>query len=245
MQRFFAPVLLLAALTSPALSATRVPIDPALFSIESTPGVVHWDDNTLTLDLFAGGPLYGGFTQTRELRPSFLPDGITGISFELSSTLAHPRISFGMVAYNETRHGEGSVNLNNYLSYPGGPPYWDLTTFVRHTTGLGGGRTTLDAITVPLGSNYDPFSLVEPYHDPITSYPYFSLDFRADGYDGTTYLPGKVTFRNIEWLVIPEPSTALLTLFGMGSILVWFWRVKRSTIARRCLAVNAPSVDRL
>jgi hypothetical protein len=181
-------------------TAEAVPIDPSLFTFESTPGIASWAGNTLTLDLSVGGPNYGGFTQTALLPTSVLPSAIVGISFNISSSLAHPRISFGYLAYDNTGHGQGAVDLVNYVSGPS----WDLTTWTSDTSGLGGGRTTSDDVLVYLGSNYSPFSLSESYHDPLSSYPQFSLDFRADGWNGQDYLPGTVTFANVTWITVPD-----------------------------------------
>jgi hypothetical protein len=200
-------------------TADAIPIDPSLFTIESTPGIASWAGNTLTLDLSVGGPLYGGFSQTILLPTSVLPSDIVGISFNISSSLANPRVSFGYLAYDNAGQGQGAVDLVNYAS---GPP-WDLMTWTALTSGLGGGRTTSDQVLVGLGSNYSPFSLSESYHDPLSSYPQFSLDFRADGFDGEEYLPGTVTFSNINWITAPEPDTLALVGLAFAAV-AWRWR---------------------
>jgi PEP-CTERM motif len=219
----------LVCLVSRQATAEAVPIDQSLFTFESTPGIASWAGNTLTLDLSVGGPNYGGFTQTALLPTSTLPADIVGISFSISSSLAHPRISFAYVAYDNTGHGQGAVDLVNYVSGPS----WDLTTWTALTSGLGGGRTTSDQVLVDLGSDYSPFSLSESYHDPLSNYSQFSLDFRADGWNGQDYLPGTVTFANVTWICghghrkqdgscessVPEPATLALlglTFAGLG-----------------------------
>jgi hypothetical protein len=195
-----------------------IAIDPSLFTFESTPGISSWKGNSLTLDWSVGAPQSGGggFTQTSILPTSVLPPNIIGISFNISSSLPNPRISFAYLTYNPSSYGQGEVALVNSMS----PTTWNLTTFSSLTSGLGGGRTTSDQVVSFLGSNYSPFSLNDSIHNPLSSYPLFSLDFRGDGWDGNSYLIGTVTFANINWITadvssaVPEPSTWAMMLIG-------------------------------
>src|SRR5437868_3531790 len=84
-----------------------VPIDPSLLTIDSTPGVVSWTGNNLTLDISKGGPLYGGYTQTKLLNTSVLPQNVVGMSFDISSSLQNPRVSFGYNVYDSAGYGQG------------------------------------------------------------------------------------------------------------------------------------------
>jgi len=152
--------LLIAVSMLPRQATARVvPIDPDLFTIESSPGIATWTGHTLTLDLSKGGPNYGGYTQKEVLPTSVLPDNIIGISFRISSSLTNPRISFGYLTYDSGGYGQGAVDLVNYLSVSD----WDLTTWTSQTTGLG----TLSDVLVYLGADYSPFSLSESYHNPL------------------------------------------------------------------------------
>jgi hypothetical protein len=203
-----------------ASSAVYLPIAAELFTIESTPGVGEWTGNSLTLDISVGGPLFGGFVQTPLLSRAQLPANIIGISFDVSSTLANPRISFGWNAYDTSAYGMGSKNLNNYI---GGS--WDLTTWYAQIDD----RSSLTNMF--LGAAYNPFSLEEPF---LHNQAFLSLDFRADGWNGLDYLPGSVTFHNIQWLVtsptnpqpVPSPQSFLLLVMG-----ILYLTVRRGKIA--------------
>jgi hypothetical protein len=212
-----------------------IPIDPSLFTFESTPGIVRWTGNSLTIDWSVGAPQngYGGFTQTHMLAPSVLPSNIIGISFDISSSLPNPRISFAYLAYNGGGYGQGEVALVNSMS----PTTWNLMTFSSLTSGLGGGRTTSDQVVSFLGSNYSPFSLNDSIHNPLSSYPLFSLDFRGDGWDRNNYLIGSVAFSNINWITadvlsaVPEPSTWAMMLIGFAGLGFSAYRRKRNATA--------------
>ena len=209
--------------SAPSMAATVVPIDPAIFSIVS--GTSAWTGNTLTLTFGGRGEVLGAFVQTKELPLSELPKNVIGISFEIQSTISNPRISFGYLAYDNSFQGKGSLNLVNYLN---GTP-WDLTTFVRQRTGFGDGGSTSDSLISSLGSSYSPFSLSTD-SAPLTTFPLFSLDFRADGHDGDNDFAGTVTFANINWLTsdsnepngpvsqTPIPPAVALMLSGLAVI---------------------------
>ena len=207
---------LVLACTLPACATTLIPIDPAIFTYSSALGIATWSGNTLTLDLTRGGPLYGGYTQTEMLPTSLLPDNLMGISFQIESTLPHARVTVGMQALDSNDNGQGIVVLRNYKERFN----VSLNTFTRLTFGLGGGRTTSDSDEIPIGGAYDPFLVIGPDQNPIPSYPKFLLDFRADGNDGNDYLPGVVTFRNIQWVVVPEPDSIGLALIGLAGVLL-------------------------
>lgn len=212
--------LLVVSLCKTAVAVT-VPIDSNLFTVRSTPGISSWTGDSLTLDLFVGGPLFGGFTQTPLLDTAVLPSDIVGISFAILSSLSNARISFAYVAYDAMGNGQGAVELVNYVS----GPVWDLTSFSSLTSGLGGGRTTSDAFSVFLGAKYNPFALDDSIHNQLSTYPKFSLDFRADGWDGSNYVPGTVTFANIQWITadavaIPLPGTLPLFASGLGALVL-------------------------
>jgi hypothetical protein len=197
--------------------AAYLPIESELFTIESTPGIGEWAGNSLTLDLSVGGPLFGGYVQTGLISRTELPANIIGVAFDISSTLTNPRVSFGWLVYDASGHGQGQKNLNNYI---GGS--WDFTTWYAQIEG--GSSST----NVFLGAAYSPFGLEEAFlHD----HPLVSLDFRADGWNGTEYLPGIVSFDNIRWVVTPPkpeplPSPQSLLLFLVGVIGAAAWRRK-------------------
>jgi len=220
--------LLCVGMTSVA-RAGSIPIDSSLFTIVSAPGIASWTGNSLTLNF----PVTGGFTQTGQFATSILPSNIVGISFDISSSLSNQRISFGYSTYNGAGNGQGSIVLANYLSLPTG----NLTTFSSLISGLGGGRTTSDDVVVFLGPSYSPFSLNENIHNDLSTYPLFSLDFRADGYNGIDYFPGTVTFGNINWITadslapVPLPPSFVSQLIGLGLLGLLAWRRKRKGAA--------------
>lgn len=203
-----------------AIPTKELPIDSSLFTIESTSGISNWSGNSITIDFSSTGPLFGGFVQTSLLSTSLLPANLVGISFDITSTLENARISFGINVYEGSGHGEGSVNLVNYANMTDS---WDLTTFTRRQTGID--MATSDVVDSYLGAAYSPLSLITPI--PLNDFPLFSLDFRADGYTGigSEYLPGSVTFSNINWIVskyphhVPEPSSILLVSIALIELL--------------------------
>jgi hypothetical protein len=202
-------------------SAALIPIDSSWFTFESPSGVASWSGNTLTLDFTEGGPNYGGFTQA--LVPSaWLPPDVLGISFSLSSSLERPRISFGMLAYDANVDGQGGINIHNHLFVP--QFQWGFDTFILHVYGLGTPYTTSQPWIMYLGADYSPVPLAISTLRPFSSYPFVGLDFRADGhFGGSSYLPGTVTFRDINWVVadpdvpqpVPEPSSLVLLTMGV------------------------------
>jgi hypothetical protein len=196
---------------SSASASQLIPIDPSLFSIISGGATATWSGNTLTLDFSNAGPLYGGFTQTPILSTvSDLPANIQGISLRIMSSLSHPRLSFGYDVYDSTNHGQGAIALFNYANASD----YDLTTFTVETSGLG--NPTSSQTNTFIGPDYSPLSLPSI----LSTYPRFSLDFRGDGYDGADYLPGTVTFSDVNWIVATVPEPTVMGVFVLAAILV-------------------------
>jgi hypothetical protein len=188
--------------TQPPPAEFVIPVDPEMFSLISYAGAVTWAGNSLTLNI-SDDPIfgYGAVAQTPLLATSLLPSNIVGISFDISSSFSNVTLSFGYLVYNAAGYGQGAIDLLNYLSVPAG----NLTTFSSLISGLGSGRTTSDTVTEFLGANYSPFFLNGQNHDALTSYPLFSLDFRAATSNG----PGTVTFANINWITLVSPTVSV------------------------------------
>jgi hypothetical protein len=217
-------VLVLTTGTLDGAQAGLVPIDSSMFTVDSAPGVASWNRNSLTLDISKGGPLYGGFAQTRQLDTALLPRDVIGISFSISSSLSNPRISFGYLVYDLAGYGHGVVGLYNYASNT----RWDLSTYTRRTEDLGTGST----VNVYLGASYSPFGLLPTVLNerPLDGYPRFSVDFRADGWNGRDYLPGTATFSNICWITAgpqlsstPEPSSLAVACLAGAIAFPFLW----------------------
>jgi hypothetical protein len=212
-------VLISAAFFVRAANADLVPIDPSLFTVQSSPGIASWNGDSLTLDFTNPAANNGGYIQSQLLPPSVLPTGVIGISFQISSSFADPRVSFGILAYDAGGQGEGSLDLYNYAASTSDPNSVSLTTFTRLTNDLNGNTNSSESQY--LGGAYDSFLFASSFASSPLTFARFSLDFRADGYanshpDG---VPGTVTFSNINWVTAPpaptpEPVTTVLGVAG-------------------------------
>jgi len=213
---------------------TLVPIDSSLFTwVSPYPGAATWSANNLTLHISAEPSTGGGaVTQTPVLPTSVLPQNIIGISFEISPSGAMMDFfSFGYLVRNYSPPGavpdrQGGINL---ITSSGGeiagtqPP---MDNFIRNMYGLGGGRTNDDHVIEFLGADYSPLSLRGDNQNPLDSYPYFYLDFRAVSY----IKPLDVTLSNINWIVecepVPVPSAVILGSLGL-TFSGWMLKRKR------------------